>query len=262
MSFKSLFVSRLGAALCVLVWFSPNALSQVRINEFLAKNEIGIQDEDGDRSDWIELFNESAQPVDLIGWSLSDDSSDLDQWSFPAVILGAGQYLIVHASNKDRATVGLPLHTNFKLSTGGEFLGLTRPDGTPATRFDPAFPLQSPDVSYGLLLDGVTEAFFDPPTPGAVNSQGTLLLPPISVSHERGLYTDDFDAVLQHATQSAEIHYTLDGSEPTMLSPVYGTPLMIRQTTILRMRAFSAGYGPSVVQTVSYILPADVAQQD
>ncbi|NIP93009.1 MAG: hypothetical protein GWO24_05935, partial [Akkermansiaceae bacterium] len=43
------------------------------------------------------------------------------------------------------------LHTNFRLTSGGEYLALVRPDGTTVEHhYAPAYPLQVQDVSYGL----------------------------------------------------------------------------------------------------------------
>ena len=120
------------------------------ITEFLASNDSELADEDGDFSDWIEIHNPDATPVNLAGWYLTDDASDLTEWVFPSVSIPAGGYLVVFASKKDRAVAGSELHTNFKLSSGGEYLALVKPDGvTTTTEFAP-FPAQNTDVSYGV----------------------------------------------------------------------------------------------------------------
>ncbi|MGC6564926.1 MAG: CotH kinase family protein [Akkermansiaceae bacterium] len=125
--------------------------AEVVISEFMASNISGITDEDGDDSDWIELTNISGGVVDLSGWSLTDDPLEPNQWIFPEVILGPGDELLIFASGKDRAISGAEFHTNFKLSTSGEFLGLIRPDGvTLESSYAPTYPRQYPDVSYGL----------------------------------------------------------------------------------------------------------------
>jgi hypothetical protein len=52
---------------------------------FLASNQNGLADEDGERPDWIEIFNPDAVAVDLGGYRLTDDNSGLpDLWVFPA----------------------------------------------------------------------------------------------------------------------------------------------------------------------------------
>ena len=99
------------------------------ISEFQAINTSTIQDDDGDFSDWIELRNPDVEEINLDGWYLTDDATELDKWKLPAVKLTGGQELLVFASGKDRDDPGGTLHTNFRLAGDGEFLGLVKPDG-------------------------------------------------------------------------------------------------------------------------------------
>ena len=123
---------------------------QVVITEFMARNGGTLDDEDGDSSDWIEVRNAGATSVDLAGWTVTDDPANPALWTFPSWVLGSGEHLVVFASAKDRAQSGSELHTNFKLSSDGEYLGLFAPGGGIATEFAPTFPPQRVDVAYGL----------------------------------------------------------------------------------------------------------------
>ena len=120
------------------------------ISEFMASNDSTLSDEDGEFPDWIEVHNPDSSPVTLAGWTLTDDPSSPAKWTFPAVTIPAGEYLVVFASQKDRSLPGFPLHTNFKLSASGEYLALLRPDQFIATEFNPAYPPQTKDISYGF----------------------------------------------------------------------------------------------------------------
>lgn len=133
------------------------------ISEFLAINDSSIQDEDGNRSDWIELYNPTASDVNLDGYFLTDDALDLDKWRLPAATIPSNGYLIVWASSKDRAVVGAPLHTNFNLDGPlGEYLALVAPDRvTPVSEFNP-FPPQGSDVSYGITATQTTTPIIGP----------------------------------------------------------------------------------------------------
>jgi hypothetical protein len=126
------------------------AAAQAVITEFMADNNSVKADQDGDFSDWIEIHNPSASPVNLEGWSLTDNAALPARWSFPAVSLNPGDYLVVWASNKNRRTPGSQLHTNFRLDPSGEYLALIKPDGTKATEFAPVFPPQVPNLAYGF----------------------------------------------------------------------------------------------------------------
>jgi hypothetical protein len=126
-------------------------MAGVVINEFLADNANGITDQDGDHSDWIELKNTDAAPVDITGWYLTDNATNLTKWQLPSTVLAAGQHLVIFASSKNRAVAGQELHTNFALSKNGEYLGLVMANGTTvASDFGAAFPEQFEDVSYGV----------------------------------------------------------------------------------------------------------------
>jgi len=92
------------------------AQESIRINEFMAVNDIGLDDEDRDESDWIEIYNPGTDTVDLDRWYLTDDDDDLTQWAFPQVMLGPDAYLVVFASGKNRRDPLGILHTNFNLN--------------------------------------------------------------------------------------------------------------------------------------------------
>lgn len=131
--------------------------SPVIISEFMASNSRILTDEDGDYSDWIELFNQSETNVNLAGWYLTDDEAVLTNWCFPNVVLGPGEYILVFASGKNRTSDVKHLHTSFQLDGLGEFLALVMPDGiTIADGFIPSYPPQTEDVSYGTPQIKVT----------------------------------------------------------------------------------------------------------
>jgi len=134
---------------------------EVLISEFLADNANGIEDENGNREDWIELFNTDATAVSLDGWWITDDSADKKQWRFPAVSLPANGTLLVWASGKNRINPAAPLHTNFGLSKSGGFLGLYKPNastGQPQLvhSYGASYPIQAPDISYGVSIAQTT----------------------------------------------------------------------------------------------------------
>lgn len=133
----------------------------VVISEFMASNDETLNDEDGDSEDWIELFNQSGTSQNMSGWYLTDDATNLTKWAIPDVTMTTGQLMIVFASNKDRSNPASELHTNFKLSSGGEYLALVRPDGaTIEHSYGPTYPLQVTDISYGLNQSTATSEIY------------------------------------------------------------------------------------------------------
>ena len=174
----NLLSCRFTAAVLLALHLVNTGLAQgPAITELLARNDNGLQDEDGDHSDWIEVYNiPGAGPVDLGGWTLTDDPGDLTKWTFaPGTNVVAGGFLVIFASDKDRRDPTGTLHTNFKLSGSGEYLALVDPAGTITSAYSPEFPPQTDDVSYGLAFNPAAttaERFFTVPTPNAPNAAG------------------------------------------------------------------------------------------
>ena len=61
-----------------------------------------LADEDGQFSDWIELFNPGPRELNLTGYGLSDDFSRPFKWQFADTVVGPAGFLVVFASGKDR----------------------------------------------------------------------------------------------------------------------------------------------------------------
>lgn len=220
------------------------------ISEFQADNQSGIRDDDGQRSDWIEIRNTGSVPISLAGWFLTDSKANLTKWRFPAVNIPVNKYLLVWASEKDRTAVDRPLHTNFKLDKDGEYLALVDPATNVVSSFDP-FP-QQPDTSYGRdPADANLTGYYLVPTPGAQNStSGTGFATEATFSHASGVYTNLFPVTL--AATDGTIRYTLDGSVPTDASPVYQAPLQMFTNVVIKARTFSPGLWPSPVVSRAY----------
>src|SRR5712672_413255 len=151
-------VSRCTLGIIVFL-FAFAAHSQVVISEFMADNKNTLTDSDGEFSDWIEIYNTTLTNVSLAGWSLTDDSTHVTKWFFPSTNLVGKGFMVIFASGKNRAIAGGQLHTDFSLKASGEYLALLKPGGSVATEFAPAFPSQSPDISYGVAQDAVTNIF-------------------------------------------------------------------------------------------------------
>ena len=249
----------------------PAAPATVVINEFLAENLNSLEDADGEKQDWIELRNPGAATVNLGGWSLTDDPETPAKWVFPNITLGAGQYLIVFASGKDRKTTAANAtnHTSFRLTLTGEgYLGLFKPGNPRVAASEIRYPDQRANVSYGYTSGG-TLAHFSTLTPRAANNDasaaGGFVLPP-RASVKSGFFSQPFNLVLSSGTPGAEVRFTLDGRVPTLSSELYVAPINVagrtnKGTTTLRAAAFRPGMVPSSVTTHTYIFPEYVLTQ-
>src|SRR5688572_21208160 len=120
------------------------------ISEFLTENTNVIRDGHNVYSDYIEIHNPGAAPVNLNGWRLTDDKDLPGRFVFADFSIPAGGYRIVFATGTSHTDPGGYVHTNFGLNNGGEYLALSKPDGTIVSAFDPEYPQQSANVSYGI----------------------------------------------------------------------------------------------------------------
>jgi len=127
----------------------------VIISEFMAINgskaplDAGeLLDEDGDSSDWIEIYNPTDTTVNLDGWYLTNSTVNLRQWKFPSIQIQPEKFMIIFASGKDRDDPDDELHTNFKLTGSAGFLALVKSDGeTIENAYE--YPQQFGNFSYG-----------------------------------------------------------------------------------------------------------------
>ncbi|MCD6332880.1 MAG: CotH kinase family protein [Bacteroidales bacterium] len=237
------------------VWTS-GLKSQVVINEVMASNASAYIDPDeGDFSDWIELYNIGENPVDLTGFYLSDNSGIPDKWQFPEnVTVPRGGYLLVMADHINRG-----LHTNFAISRDGESLLLVDNEGNLIDRVD--IPAQLPDISYGRDPESLqTWKFFGEPSPGRENPVNGINRPnfaqPVAFSLPAGRYPGkrEIKMTVTEPGTGGVIRYTTNGSIPRPDSPVYTAPVTLAKTTPLRARYYSEGKLPGPVTTRTYII--------
>jgi hypothetical protein len=140
--------------------------SDIVINELLPVNKSIAADQDGEYDDWIELYNLSGSAKDISGFFLSDNKDHFSKWEFPSgtSIPGNG-YLIIWA---DDDSTQLGLHTNFKLSSLGEEMLLSKPDGTLIDKV--IYPGQTLELSFSRNPDGTGTFRWQNPTFNSTNN--------------------------------------------------------------------------------------------
>ena len=224
------------------------------ISEFMASNDHSIVDSFGLREDWIEIHNAGDAPANLADYFLTDSASQPTQWQFPSKTIDPNGYQIVFASGLNVVTAGGEMHTNFKLSASGEYLGLTRAsDSGVQFEYAPTFPAQTPDISYGLAdANNPTgaRAYSTSPTPGAQNAPS---VDPVVFSTPGKVFTGSIVVSLTSTTPGAQIRYTLDRTAPTATSPLYTGPLTVTSLTMIRAQAFNGSYLPSPITSQTYV---------
>ncbi|BDS05200.1 hypothetical protein NT6N_02400 [Oceaniferula spumae] len=236
-----------------------------RINELVSNNDDGLNDEDGDASDWIELYNPNPFVIDAGKYRITDDPGLNSTWQIPSVTaIPANGYLLIFASGKNRS--GAELHTDFRLDADGDYIAITDstgatvltqlPEDYPSTALFPEIPSGR---SYGYD-DSDQLRFFNTTTPNESNGDGFLgFVGDTTFSDDRGFYEASFNLTIATDTPNANIRYTTDGSPPSETNgTLYTGPLSITQTTVVRAMAYLDGYAPTNIDTHTYIFASDV----
>ena len=249
--------------------------SEVRLRPGFAEPSGGVADfgalldpeVESDFSDWVELHNNGAADVDLTGWSLTDEVTVPDKWTFPdGTTIAAGGYLVVLADKLSKVVPTADyLHVNFNLSSGGEYLGVFDSNGAVQSAFDPEFPSQDAFHSYGRSGAGDDYVFFDSPTPGNANAGASYIgrVDAPDFDNGGGFYDATVTTTLTSETEGARIRYTTDGTDPTEANGMdYSAPLTLAQVSddsghVIRARAFIDGRIPSRIKTHTFLIGQD-----
>lgn len=157
---------------------SASKISYVMINEFVASNDSGAQDEAGEYEDWIELYNTGDNEVNLSGYYLSDKTDNLVKWQFPeGTVIASHAYLIIWA---DEDQEDGSLHTNFKLSADGESVLLVDTELNIIDQY--TYAAVAPNMAYARIPNGTGNFVVQQPTFSANNEGGTGIETPVSTS--------------------------------------------------------------------------------
>ena len=229
---------------------SPVVFSEINTVNLVYK------DYEGGDAGWVELFNRSADTVDLSGKYLTDDSEEPFKWMFGDVKISPDEFMIVFMSGKNLTVTrngGLEPHAGFKLDKDGGNLYLVNGDGQILDYVE--YPKLPPEMSWslGTLSDGVSLDFgYSEPSPYG-ETVGTVV-PTRSPSVDSlvelppsGFYAEPF---VVSFPKNATVRCAVGGAAPTAESPVT-TALRIDTTKTIRCASFVAGAlsGEELVRT-------------
>ncbi len=147
-------------------------------------------------------------------------------------------------------------HTNFKISEEGETICLYSPSENLLSSV--FLDCKDLDVSKGRYPDATDAMYlFSPATPSATNNYSTPFsdyLQKPEFSAQSGFYVFPVLVYITNPNQvPSSVHYTTDGSDPTVESAIYsGGPILINSTTVLKAKVFSPELLPGKTTTASY----------
>jgi hypothetical protein len=149
---------------------NTDMLPQLYINEFMAFNSTCCPDVDAgfaEYNDWIEIYNATANAIDLSGYYLSDSLANPFKFKIEgSAVIQPNGFLVIWADEQGSQGV---LHTSFQLSATGEEIGLYYIDGRKIDDYQ--FGSQTEDKSWGRTTNGGTWGTGPrTPTKGASNN--------------------------------------------------------------------------------------------
>lgn len=189
-----------------------------------------------DVSDILPSLQEDKNVLALQLFNISTTSSDLTIIPFLTIGKSNGE------PNSVPPILQIPesrYHTDFKLSSEGETVYLFNSEGVILDSVQ--FPYLPGDLSFGRLEDGANAwVMFAAPTPDTSNGgfyYNGINPDTISFSHQSGLYDASISLQLGN---SENIHYSLDGTKPTVSSPLYTQPLNLDENTVVKAAIFES----------------------
>ena len=230
----------------------------VYISEIMASNDDAVASSTADFTDWIEIYNSTAEVVDLSGYGLSDNIGRARKWQFPAgTIIMPGEHKLVWCDGNAEANTAAEPHASFGLAKiGGYSVVLADPTGKILDKI--VLPEVPTNVSYGRTMGREGFFYYDAPTPMLQNGDGFLGYvdaPELSVKggmHDQGI------RVSFSIPADATVYYTTDGSVPTQTTgkPYNGEEIELNFTTVLRAKAFPVNpmYHASTTTTGTYFI--------
>ncbi len=141
---------------------------KIYINELMAENNITISDNKNQKEDWIEIYNDKNDTIDLAGYIFSDGykTHRIPDGSDSTKIAPKGFKLFWADDDKKQGVT----HLNFKLSKEKDEVMLFSPDRNELIDAI-SFSNQLGDISYGRRTDGAsTWVYFSRGTPEASNN--------------------------------------------------------------------------------------------
>ncbi len=224
------------------------------INEVMTFNDSYMVQNQGQYYDWIELKNDSKEPILLSDYYITISAKNPLRQQLPSVVLDPGDVYVVYASGENKYSTDIYFHCNFKLDFEYESLYLFKPDNLGGIDYIDGCVLKN--IPYGYSYGRGSDGWFvyiETPTPLDSNEDGYLRItdtPTPSVSS--GVYNDSAPFFVELQGEG-DIYYTVDGSIPTSDSFKYSSPILIDKTTSIKTVSYKKNQVPSAVKTYSYV---------
>jgi hypothetical protein len=137
---------------------------KLAINEVQSSNQTTVADDNGEYDDWIEIYNPTSADVDLDGFLVGDSKNK--EPIAGSLTVKAGDVVLLWADKDAEQGAG---HLGFKLSSDGDQVAISTPDGTELDKMEIG-AIRTEGASYARFPDGTGEfEWCTVPTPGELN---------------------------------------------------------------------------------------------
>ena len=226
------------------------APKDIIISEVMSSNNSVLPQNGNKYYDWIELYNNSPESINLKDYILSNNKDDNLMYKLPDKVLNSGEYYLLMASGDISLSDEIYRHTNFRLSSG-EGLILFKGEKVIDSLFIHNIPK---GYSYGRDKTS-GHYFYQVPTPNSENSLNNIReisTEPV-LSKTGGIY-DNVNNLDLEISANGDIYYTLDGTIPNNNSLKYVEPIKLDKTTVVKVVVYENGKKNSDIITSSYII--------
>ena len=204
------------------------------------------------RSDINEIINDGENIFSVQAHNISNTSSDFTIIPFLSVSLKSPDNSLGTNPPEILGLDDANLHTNFKISSGGETLSLYDNDENLIDEL--VVENISADISLGISSENEV-VNYDVPTPGYENSSIYFLGSNFTqvIFSDDGGPSNELNLTLSGTSTDEVIRYTTDASEPNENSLIYTEPINIKSTAVIRARVFQDSFIPSSTQSRTYL---------
>ena len=231
--------------------------SQVIINELMQSNIDCIMDDQNEFPDsWVELYNAGNTSVNLQSYSIGTAKNGSDAYTLPSTTIAPHGFALVYCDKE-----GHDMHTPWRLESGKGCNVYLFHQGSIVDQVENLKKQPAPNIAYGRESNGSDIwGYMLTPTPKTSNTGGIsdkMLGTPIFNEPGRVLTSYQYLSVALSvpggSPEGTQIRYTTNGSEPTISSTLYTSPIAVNNSRTIRAKLFCEGWLSPRSTTQSYL---------